>query len=240
MKFALLILGMAIAGFSNAQTADEIIAKHIAAIGGKDKLDAVKTIYTEGEINIPNSPLGAVTCTTYRVNGKGFKEEISFAGPNVTLVESITDKTAWSVNAFSNKPKPGPLDDAQKEAGQAQLGLGSPLINYATQGSSVELLGKENINGTQAHKLKLVTKGGTEFTYLVDPVTYYILKMTVRNKNGDEVRSTIFSDYKKEEGIVLPFAAEFTIGKSTTMYLIINKAEINKDIDPAVFEMPKQ
>jgi outer membrane lipoprotein-sorting protein len=101
-------------------------------------------------------------------------------------------------------------------------------------------LGKENINGTDAFKLKLLTKDGIEFTYLVDPATYYILRSTVRLKNGEHLKTTSFSDYRKtDEGLVMPFAAEFTTGNSNLMYLIVNKVEINKDIDPEVFKMPK-
>jgi outer membrane lipoprotein-sorting protein len=243
MKFRslslLLTFSIVFGNSCKAQTADEIINKHVDAIGGKEKLAKVKTTYAEGEVMIPNNPLGTGKSKTYKVMGKSFREEISFGDKKV--VETYSAKGSWLVNPFMNKIKPEPMDEETTKAGMAQLNVGSPLIDYVAAESSVELVGKENINGADAHKLKVVTKDGTEFTYLIDPATFYILKRSIRSKSGQNIKSEIFSDYRKiDEGIVIPFASEFTIGPSTTMYMIVDKVEINKDIDPSVFEMPKQ
>jgi hypothetical protein len=221
-----------------AQTAEEIINKHIEAIGGAGKLTAIKTVYSEGAVAIPSSVLGEGRSKTYRVNGEGLRDEMIFG--TYDIIESYTARQGWWLQPFLGKAKPDTLSEQRTKAGQAQLFIGGPLLNYKASGSTVELLGKENINGTDAFKLKLLTKDGIEFTYLVDPATYYILRSTVRLKNGEHLKTTSFSDYRKtDEGLVMPFAAEFTTGNSNLMYLIVNKVEINKDIDPEVFKMPK-
>jgi hypothetical protein len=222
-----------------AQNIDSIISKYLDAIGGKEMLAKVKTVYVEGEVMIPNSPLGTGKAKAYQVVGKNLREEMTFG--TYQLVESYSAKGSWSVNPFLNKMKPGPMDEEPTNAGIARLGMESPLLDHSVNGSIVELAGRESINGIDAYKVKLVMKDGTEFTYLIDPGTFYILKRTVRSKSGQAIKTEMFSDYRKTDaGIVLPFASEFTVGPSATMYLIVNKIDINKDIDPSIFEMPKE
>jgi len=63
------------AGSLRAQTADEIVNKYIKAIGGKELISSIKSIYEEGtlEVNGNEGP-----STTYIVSGKAFKNTIDF------------------------------------------------------------------------------------------------------------------------------------------------------------------
>ena len=77
MKISKIVLLTSIAaiGFikAQAQTAEEIVNKWETAMGGKDKLSNIKTLYTEGELNIMNN---IAPHKTYLVNGKGFRSEV--------------------------------------------------------------------------------------------------------------------------------------------------------------------
>ena len=85
-------------GFINAsaQTADEIINKWADAMGGKDKLSSIKTIYTEDELNIMNNPAPR---KSYLVNGKGFKSEAEFGGQKI--IDCYLVDSGWSINPFA-------------------------------------------------------------------------------------------------------------------------------------------
>src|SRR5579862_5780710 len=65
---------------AKAQTADDVINKWVIAMGGKEKLASIKTVYTENELSIMNNPASG---KTYAVNGKGYKSVIDFGGQNV-------------------------------------------------------------------------------------------------------------------------------------------------------------
>jgi outer membrane lipoprotein-sorting protein len=221
--------------YIKAQTVDEIIGKHIASVGGKDKLSAIKSIYMEGEIAIPNSPLGTAVSKTYIINGRGLREEILFK--DLKQVEGYTNKGGWRTRQEQTET----LNAALTKAGQVRLTIGGALLNYKENGCSVKLIGKENINNKDAYHIKLVTKDSLECNYWIDPENYYIAKMNIRSAGGEQLRSAQFSDYRKTpDGIMVPFASEFQIENSTVFYLVINKVEINKDIDPSLFELSKK
>src|SRR5450432_1789245 len=79
-----------------AQTADEIINKWIDAMGGKDKLGSIKTIYTEDELNIMNNPAPR---KSYLLNGKGFKSETEFNGQEI--IDCYLADSGWKIGRAS-------------------------------------------------------------------------------------------------------------------------------------------
>jgi hypothetical protein len=221
-----------------AQSVDEIIQKHIDAIGGKEKINSIKTLYAEGEAATAGG-MGTTTAEakTYIINGKGLREELVFKSLNLKNVEGYNLKNAWRIQA---KPTADPLDEAMTFAGQARLSFAGPLGDYSSSGSKVSLIGKEDVNGAEAFHIKLLTKDGIEFNYWIDPSNYYIVKRVINSKTGAHLRTDTYSDYRKtEEGIVYPFASEFKLEQSNEFYLVVNKVVINKDIDTALFEIPK-
>jgi hypothetical protein len=125
------------------------------------------------------------------------------------------------------------------KVGQDQLDIQGELLDYKQKGHSVELMGKEDVDGTECFKVKLTRKSGRESIYLIDPKTYYavrsISKVTV---NGQEVNQTInLSNYQKlPEGIVIPFTME---NGQAPAPINITKVEVNPTIDEAIFKVSK-
>jgi outer membrane lipoprotein-sorting protein len=130
----------------------------------------------------------------------------------------------------------------QLKSGKAQLDAGGPLFNYTAKGNTVELAGKEAVNGKDAFKLKLKTKDSVESFIWIDGATWYIVKSNVKTKMGnDDVETTIaFSNYKKTDfGYVLPTTTEVTMPQGVVLNITSKKTEINKEMDMKLFEMPK-
>lgn len=220
-----------------AQTADEIVNKHIEALGGKDKLAGIKTVYTEYDLDVMGQQ---VSGTTWLVNGKAYKNEVSFGGQKI--VQCFTDQGGWGINPMAGQTAPEALPEDQVKAGKAQLDAGGPLFNYATKGNTIELIGKEPVGAVQAFKLKLKTKDSVESFFWIDPATYYILKSSVKtNIQGNEMETTIaFSNYKKTEyGFVMPTTTEVNMSQGLVLNITSKKTEINKEIDMKLFEIPK-
>ncbi len=94
--------------FVQAQTADEIIAKNIEAMGGRDKMSQVKAIYMESNTEVMGNQ--SATKTTV-VNGKGFKSEADFNGQQ--MVQVVSDKGGWQINPFAGSSDATAIPDDQ-------------------------------------------------------------------------------------------------------------------------------
>jgi hypothetical protein len=98
------------------------------------------------------------------------------------------------------------------------------------------LIGKEN----GSFKIK-VTADGNETYYFIDASTYYLTKSILKGEAmGQAVEvTTTYSDHKKTDfGVVLPYTKSVDMGMFQYVQKI-DKVEVNKAIDPKIFDMPK-
>lgn len=220
------------AGFVKAQTADEIVNKHIEAMGGKEAWNKVNSIVTVGTLQIQGAEIG-VTSTT--LNGKGARQDISAMGMNGYSI--ITPTAGWNFMPFQGQKAPEPVTADDLKEAQEGLDVQGNLLDYKTKGHTIELVGKDDVDGTEAFKLKETLKSGKIETLFIDPTTYYIIRQISKQKaNGKEADvTTNFSNYQKlPEGITVPMSITLPFGE-----LKITKVEINKPVDEAIFKPSK-
>ena len=215
----------------SAQTADEIINKHIDALGGKDVISKVSSLYMEGSMQVMGNE---APTTVYVLAGKGYKTETDFNGQK--SIQCYTDKGGWMVNPMAGGGAQ-PMPEEQFNANKEQVNIGGILVDYAAKGYTATLLGKDGNN----YKIKMVGKDQNEATYYFDSNTYLISKVERKgNMQGQEVQIVItFADYKKADGglnVPRTMAMDFGQFQLTANY---TKVEVNKKIDPSIFEMPK-
>jgi hypothetical protein len=232
IKFLSLSFSLLLVSALQAQTVDEIIAKHVDAIGGKEKLAQLKSLYIETSVEVMGNQIPAVETL---LEGKGFKSETEFNGSKI--IQCFTDKGGWSVNPMGGAVEPQAMPDELYKAGKGQINFGGSLVDYAAKGNKVELLGKEGNN----YKLKVATGSSIESVYFIDTTTYLISKITSKaemmGQSVDVVMS--FSDYKKTDfGITVPYTRDSDFG-SFALSSKVSKLEVNKEIDPKIFEMSK-
>lgn len=218
-----------------AQTAEDVVNKHIAAIGGKDVISKIKSQVTESNINVMGSDLSA---TSTLLVGKGFKNVANFNGQEI--VQVITPTSGWMINPLAGQTDPTPLPEDQLKSSQSALEVGGGLVNYKERGGKVDLAGTENIDGVAAIKVKLTSKDGKESFYYIDPATNYVIKHeATENVQGQEMTmASTFSNFKKTDiGLVVPYTTVRNQGFEMTISIL--KVEFNKDVDPKIFDMPK-
>jgi hypothetical protein len=218
-----------------AQTADEIINKHLDAIGGKEKLTAIKSVKLDNTMNLMGNDAPNIA---YIIDGKGYRNEMEMMGQK--MVQVITDKGGWMINPMqgSTEPQELPADQLKSMAGRFYA---VPLLNYADRGYTAELQGKAKVGDADVWKVKVTDKSGTAMTYFIDAKTFYVVQNEASAEMmGNTVTVTInYSDFKKTDyGWVVPYATDMNMGQFAISSKL-NKIEVNPTIDPALFEMKK-
>jgi hypothetical protein len=217
----------------SAQTADEIISKHLAAIGGKDAIGQVKSMSMETSVQVMGNDAPS---TILVVDGVGYKSETDFNGSKI--IQCYNDKGGWTVNPMAGAADPTAMSDDEYKVGKDQIHVGGPLYDYAAKGNKVELVSKDA--GT--YKIKVTPKEGLESVYTIDATTYYVKSVAGKAPMQGQLvdMTTNFSDYRKTDaGYVIPYAMDIDFGGQFQLSITVKKVELNKTIDPAVFAMPK-
>jgi len=239
--FAMSALVFGAAGAAHATTADELIAKNAAARGGLDKIQAIKALKMEGHLRFTGG-FGSIELgyVTYKKAPDSLRTEATVQG--LTQVQAWDGKEAWQISPFQGRKDPERLsaDDAKPLADDAAIN--GSLIDYASKGSKVEYQGTEDVDGTDAHKIKVTLKSGDiEYVYL-DPDSFLEIRIVgTRKLRGTESTDiTDFGDYEQVNGVYFPFssATHSKDGGGGEQQVTIEKAEANTAVDDAEFAFP--
>lgn len=225
--FSFLLLSAGFSAFS--QTADEVINKHIEAIGGVDAWKKVNSVKMEGTMQVQGAEL---TVTQTVLHNKGSRQDISIMG--MTGYTFVTPTEGWNYLPFQGQQAPEAMTAEDLAESQEQMDAQGSLIDYAVKGHSVEYLGKDEVDGTDCYKLKVNKKSGSPETMYFEKKTHYLIKsVTLRKANGQETEIvTSYSNYEKlPEGIVVAKSVTLPFGE-----LNVSKITINGAVDEAIFK----
>jgi outer membrane lipoprotein-sorting protein len=221
-----------------AQTADEIVAKVLAARGGLEKVKAVQTERITGTIYF-NPELYGPFVAEFKRPGKMHNE---LTIQNKTVVRSFNGKdTGWMINPFVGKVVPEPMSAEDIKDAVNEADFDGPLVDAKAKGNTIELTGTEKVEGRDAYVLKVTHKDGQVSSYSFDTKTFLLVKWSGADSvNGEAVtRETLFHDYRDVGG--LKFAFELvsnTPGADVTQRIVVEKIELDPQIDEARFGKP--
>jgi len=235
-QFLLLIAVLFCSVSVYSQTVDEIISKHLDAVGGKEKLTGVTSIHMEGTVEVMGT---SGTTKSTILNGKGSRTESELGGQQVVNV--YTDKGGWQINQFAGMSDPQAMPDEQFKAGEDQIYF-EPFLDYAARGGKAELVGQEKVGTVSAHKIKYTNKDGAVTNYYIDPTSFQVIQVSATSNNmGQEVEvKSTYSDFQKTDyGVVVPRAVDIDFGGQFSLSSKIQKVDINQPVDASIFEMKK-
>ncbi|MEA5260204.1 outer membrane lipoprotein-sorting protein [Arcicella aquatica] len=220
-----------------AQTADEVVAKHIEAMGGLEKWKALKGLEMKNKFSVQGMDIDSKTVI---VNGKSLRSDVSVMGQSI--ITAVDGETGWSVRPamMGGTGEPEDMPIALVRESRKQVDLGGSLLYYKEKGSTVELVGTEKVDGADVYKLKLTEKNGDVTNLYVSTSTYYTLKTTGKRKvQGQEIEAEVsFSNFKQIDGLTFPYTMETANPMGGTMTIETESIKLNPTIDVSIFKKP--
>jgi outer membrane lipoprotein-sorting protein len=221
-------------------TADEVIAKYIEAIGGRAKLDAVKSARLSGKALVSGG-LEVPMTLEFKKPDK-WRSEVALQG--LTIVFAYDGQTGWLINPMLGKKDAEKMPpDLLKLMREQNDTLEGPLVNYREKGHQVELVGKEDLEGSPTYKLKLTRQDAqpdeAEYYFLDEE---YFLPLKARGKRRlqrMEIEYEIaFSNYKEIDGLMMAHTIHTQTRPIGSSSVVFEKVELNVDLPDERFRMP--
>ena len=235
--FASAFILLATSAVSFAQTTNEIVAKHIEAMGGADKWKAVKAMEMNNKFTVQGMDIASKTVI---VSGKSLRTDISVMGQEI--ISAIDGETGWAQQPamMGGTGEPEDMPGAMIKESRKQVYLGGSLMNYKENGSTIELVGKEKLEGVDVYHLKLTEKAGDITNLFVSTSNYYVLKSAgKRNIQGKEVDAEVnFSNFKQIEGLTFPYTMETASPMGGMMTIETDSIKLNPKVDESIFKKP--
>ncbi len=186
-------------------TAEKIIGNYINAIGGKDKLNAVKNLVAKSNVSVAGQQL---TMSEIKASSLKSKTELSMGG--MTAQKWVTDgQSAQMMQMGQNIPLP----DKMKDEAIVDYSL-FPELFFDKLGVKMNLTGIEKVDGKDSYVIELTYKTEGKSTLYFDKETGYKVKFTkvIETPQGNLNNIWEYKNYKEVEGIKFPFSLAQTIG----------------------------
>jgi outer membrane lipoprotein-sorting protein len=226
-----------------AQTADEVIEKHLAASGGRAAYAKIMSRVGTGAITV-TTPVGDLSGTI----------EVYSKKPNKTRTLIKLDLTALGAGQMTSDQRfdgnTGYVMDSLQgdraiEGGQLEAmkngSFPSPLLSYKQMGTALALGEKQKVGGKDAYVLTMTPKAGPATKLFIDADSFMLVRtsvtLNVPQLGGDIEQVVDFSDFRDVDGIKIPFITKSS-NPAQTVTATISSVKHNVDIDDASFTKP--
>lgn len=210
-------------------SADEILEKYFNAIGGRDKVAAVKSIYQKGSAEglapfpiqfeiksmTPNKEVQTVTA-----EGMGTLQKVSFNGES-GYQEAQGQKKVLEGDELSQQKANRPI---------------FPELFFKTEGYKLAVESVEKLDAGEAYKLKVTSPDGKDTYRYYSKETGLLLQTeeTMEMQGMRLSQTKELSDYKDVNGVKIPFVSTSTVGPQK-IKVVFSEIKINEGVNETDF-----
>jgi outer membrane lipoprotein-sorting protein len=225
---------LSFSGMTQELNLDEILNKYYQTMG-IDKMKEWKTFTATGKFITQGMELPFMN---YQKRPDKIRFELEIQGNKMLRV--FDGQAGWAVAPWSGSMDPQDMTPDEVKAMKEQTDFEGLLYNWKEKGHKVELIGKEDMQGTPVYKIKAILADGNVETHYIDAENFVTLKVSSVTKiQGNDVESDSYpSNYKEVQGVLMPFAMESKYNGETGERLVIEKYEINTDMNDSLFVKP--
>jgi hypothetical protein len=225
-----------------AQTADEIIEKHLAAIGGRAALGKLTSRVMTGTFTV-STPAGEFSGPIEIMNQAPNKVrtlinlDLSGVGVGkVTIDQRFDGVTGYAIDTLQGNRD---ITGDQLEAMRNGL-FPSPLLDYKNNGIAIELTGKEKVGDRDAFVLVIKPKTGPSSKNYIDASTFMMFRQVAAldiPQVGRLEQTTDLSDERDVDGVKIAHKIVST-SNVQNFTVTVTKVEHNGAIDQTLFAKP--
>jgi outer membrane lipoprotein-sorting protein len=220
----------------SAQSVDDIISRYIAARGGLDKIKSVKTERISGTISFGPDIEGPF----FLERKRPLKMHMEITLNGQTLIRVYNGKSAgWIYNPFAPNASVQPMSESDLNNIFDEADFDGPFVDYKDKGNKIEFVGKDQILGKAANKLKLTNKNGDISYFYFDAESALLLKWEGNRKVNlkDVPWESFFHEFREINGLKYPFLIESDApGTEQTQRITAGKIDVNIPLDDARFD----
>lgn len=243
LKFVLLIAVVgAWPGPTFAQSADEIVEKYLAALGGRNSLSKIQSRITTGTIAV-STPGGEFSGSVARYDKAPNKSRVltKLDLSAVGAGEMTRDQRFDGASGIILDSLSGDSEIAGRQLDSLRSGyFPNVYLNYKDRGATVELLGKEKVGSRDAYVLQYTLKPGAPAKHYIDAESFLLIRSVTKisTAQAGEIEQTAdFSDYRAVDDVKVPFQTK-TSSPVQSLSITVSKVEQNAAVDDAMFSKP--
>ena len=233
---------------SEAPDLETVMQGYLSALGGQEKVVQIKTLKKTGTYiyNGLEHPLTAWhQGSRVRMDIDGLELYGRFTTPGKIVTRAYDGHLAWgccrwSGRTFSHPPeggRPEPYPDEWAHTIISEAYLISPLIDPQPTDRRIQLVGREELEGTDVYHLRAIFSEAAVQDWYLDSQTFLPVKRSVPEQDRFKPHAWYYSEYRPVDGVPMPHYIEIEEGLFTQVH-IFDEIQANVKIDNQVFSMP--
>jgi zinc protease len=229
-KISMVLSALFISTLTFAQTAEEVIANYIKAVGGNDAIAQIKDLSMSMTGEVQGQSLEVLI---QRKPSNKFLQSISVAGMG-EVQKQVCDGTKAQIGGMQGSQD---ITDPEKVKTIAMQAFIVPEANYASMGGKMTYIGKEKVGEVETYKIEVLL-GGAKMTEFYDITSGLKLRQIINAETamGSQTITSDFSDYREVKGVKIPHKIGQDVGMAQ-FTLTATKVEVNTNLADALFEI---
>lgn len=218
------------------ESLEDVLAANYEALGGKEKIQAVKSARFTGKMS------GGMMEMPFTIEWKRpGKFRLEFVIQGQTGIQASNGDSFWMYMPIMGKTDPEVMPEEQsKELAHFQHFVDGPFMTAEEVGSTLELMGKEDVEGSEAYRIKRTEDDGDVTYHFLDTEYFLEIKQEAKRTQGeDEIEIEVaVGDYKEIGDLIFAhYMEQKAKGQPAGQVFTFDKIELDVDIDDSRFEM---
>jgi hypothetical protein len=216
-----------------AQSAENIIERHIKALGGRKALQAVSSVRVTGSVTRSGASAQPGDFLWQMRAPGSFYVETRIGEAH--RVEACNGKSGWVEDTAGGLRTLTGREQARARA--AALYRNDHFLNYKKEKTKVQLLGRETLAGRPVFALEMTTHSGLQRKLYLDAESYLLLKDEEEREDGRE--EIFFGDYRTVDGVKEPYRITLRRG-AESLDVVVREVTHNGAVAASMFDFPNR